>query len=130
MVAGKASNIIADFLERLSALLDDQLATEEQVMIVSNYPGLESHAQSHESARAELKRLAGAYYSGSLPIAYDTMRFVRDWVRTHLPEEDARFADFLMNRRGNMFLRKGRWRSGIIFAPEELQSNEPTLNGH
>ena len=120
MVAGKAANIIADFLERLAAMLDDQLATEEQVMIVSDYPDLDAHTHSHEEGRARLKELARAFYAGSLPIAYDTMHFVREWVRTHLPNDDRHFADFLLNRRSNMFTRKGRWRSGAIFSPGEF----------
>jgi len=128
MVAGKAANIIADFLDRLAGLLDDHLATEEQVMIVSSFPGLEAHVHNHEAARAELRKLSQAFQSGSLPIAYDTMRFVRAWVRNHLPEDDCRFADFLLNRRSNMFTRKGRWRSGAIFETDEPE-HEPTVNG-
>jgi hemerythrin len=119
MVAGKASNIIADFLERLTCSLDDQLATEEQVMIVSDYPELDAHSQNHEIARAQLKALMRAFEAGSLPIAYDTMNFVRSWVRTHVPADDRRFADFLLNRRSAMFVRKGRWRSASMLTPEE-----------
>jgi len=128
MVAGKAATIIADFLDRLAALLDDQLATEEQVMIVSSYPELEGHVHNHEAARAELRKLTQAFHSGSLPIAYDTMRFIRDWVRNHLPEDDWQFADFLLNRRSNMFTRKGRWRSGVIFETDEPEP-EPVNEG-
>jgi hemerythrin len=119
MVAGKSSNIIADFLERLTSSLDDQLATEEQVMIVSDYPELDLHSQSHETARARLKDLMRAFEGGSLPIAYDTMSFVRNWVRTHVPSDDRRFADFLLNRRSAMFVRKGRWKSGAILPAGE-----------
>lgn len=119
MVAGKASGMIADFLDRLAVTLDDQLATEEQVMIVSDYPDLDQHSHSHEAARAKLKNLMHAFQSGALPIAFDTMDFVRTWLRTHLPAEDRRFADFLLNRRSAMFVRKGRWRSGEIFSPKE-----------
>jgi len=126
MVAGKAANIIADFLDRLGGLLDDQLATEEQVMIVSSFPELDAHVRNHESARAELRKLSQAFYSGSLPIAYDTMHFVRDWVRNHFPEDDCRFADFLLNRRSNMFTRKGQWRSGAIFG---MDQPEHAVNG-
>ncbi|MGA2183765.1 MAG: hemerythrin domain-containing protein [Bryobacteraceae bacterium] len=130
MVAGKASNIIADFLDRLAVTLDDQLATEEQVMIVSDYPELDTHSHSHEGARAKLKDLIRAFQAGSLPIAYDTMHFVRNWVRTHVPAEDRRFADFLLNRRSAMFVRKGRWRSGEIFAPDEQPAVAAPLNGN
>ena len=119
MVAGKASGIIADFLDRLAVALDDQLATEEQVMIVSDYPELDAHSRSHEAARAKLKDLVRAFHAGSLPIAYDTMHFMRDWVYTHVPVDDGRFADFLLNRRSDMFVRKGRWRSGEMFFLDE-----------
>lgn len=128
MVAGKASNIIADFLDRLAAVLDDQLATEEQVMIVSDYPELDEHSRSHEAARVRLKELVRAFESGSLPIAYDTMDFVRNWVRSHVPAEDSRFADFLLNRRSAMFVRKGRWRSGEILTTRE-QPVAASMNG-
>jgi hemerythrin-like metal-binding protein len=129
MVAGKASSIIADFLDRLAVTLDDQLATEEQVMIVSDYPELDAHSHSHEAARAKLKDLVRAFQAGALPIAYDTMDFVRNWVRTHLPAEDRRFADFLLNRRSAMFVRKGRWRSGEIFSQDEQNMVAP-VNGN
>ena len=125
MVAGKASSIIAGFLDRLAVTLDDQLATEEQVMIVSDFPELAEHSQSHEVARAKLQDLVRAFHQGSLPIAYDTMDFVRNWIRTHLPDEDRQFADFLLNRRSAMFVRKGRWRSGEIFAREEYEVAAP-----
>jgi hemerythrin len=88
-------------------------------MIVSDYPDLNTHSHSHEEAREKLKNLVRAFQSGSLPIAFDTMEFVRNWVRTHLPADDRRFADFLLNRRSAMFVRKGRWRSGEIFARQE-----------
>jgi hemerythrin-like metal-binding protein len=129
MVAGKASSIIADFLDRLAVTLDDQLATEEQVMIVSDYPDLDEHSHTHEAARARLRQLVQAFHSGSLPIAYDTMDFVRNWVRTHLPEEDRQFADFLLNRRSAMFVRKGRWRSGEIFTYDDRDVAAP-VNGN
>jgi len=129
MVAGKASGMIADFLDRLAVTLDDQLATEEQVMIVSGYPELDAHSRSHEAARAALKELNRAFHAGSLPIAYDTMRFVRNWIRTHFPAEDSGFADFLLNRRGAMFVRKGRWSSGEIFAVDE-EPLAASLNGN
>ncbi len=129
MVAGKASSIIADFLDRLAVTLDDQLATEEQVMIVSDYPDLCDHTHSHEAARVKLQDLVRAFRSGALPIAYDTMDFVRHWVRTHLPEDDRQFADFLLNRRSAMFVRKGRWRSGEIFLRDEEHVAAP-VNGN
>jgi hemerythrin len=129
MVAGKAFNIIADFLDRLALTLDDQLATEEQVMIVSDYPELGAHSRSHEAARAALKELIRAFRAGSLPIAYDTMHFMRNWVRTHVPVEDSRFADFLLNRRGAMFVRKGRWTAGDIFCYEDERAVAP-VNGN
>ncbi|HTP88049.1 MAG TPA: hemerythrin domain-containing protein [Bryobacteraceae bacterium] len=128
MVAGKASSMIAGFLERLAMTLDDQLATEEQVMIVSDYPHMEEHSRLHEEARAMLKNLVRAFESGALPIAYDTMHFVRHWVRTHVPSEDRRFADFLLNRRSAMFVRKGRWRTGQIFTAAE-EPEPAAVNG-
>jgi hemerythrin len=131
MVAGKASTIIADFLERLASALDDQLATEEQVMIVSDYPDLDAHSRSHEAARTKLRELGRAFAAGSLPIAYDTMDFVRNWVRTHVPVDDRRFADFLLNRRSAMFLRKGQWRSGaMVPSDEERAEVDAALSGN
>ena len=129
MVAGKASGMIADFLDRLAVTLDDQLATEEQVMIVSDYPDLDTHSQSHEIAREKLKALVRAFEAGALPIAFDTMEFVRNWVRTHVPADDRRFADFLLNRRSAMFVRKGRWRSGEIFSSMCQEPETAIANG-
>jgi hemerythrin len=96
---------------------------------VSDYPELDEHSRAHEAARAKLRELVRAFETGSLPIAYDTMDFVRNWLRTHVPVEDRRFADFLLNRRSAMFVRKGRWRSGDIFANNE-QPVGASVNGN
>jgi hemerythrin len=96
--------IVRDHKEvnHLSALVDklihytiDHFAAEEKAMEQVGYPGLDEHKKIHgqllDDAIAFKKRI-DAGDEGSIVSFY---HFLRDWLLTHIVEEDIKYAPFL-----------------------------------
>lgn len=122
MTGGNAQPIMGAFLDRLEAALLRHLSTEEEIMDVLNYPARAGHMREHDHARRVIERLQRAFREGSMPIAYDTMEFLRRWLRPHLRGPDREHAVFLRAHRRDLVDRRERWKSGTILQPHRTQS--------
>jgi len=119
MTGGNAQPIMGAFLDRLEAAILRHLSTEEEIMDVLSYPARADHVREHDHARRVVERLQRAFREGSMPIAYDTMEFLRSWLRPHLCGPDREHAVFLRAHRTELVNRRERWKSGTILQPDQ-----------
>lgn len=99
MTSGTTTTMIADFLRTLEEHLETHLRSEEHLMETLGFDGRADHVQEHNRAREAVRRLREASSAQSMPIAFDTMQFLRDWLRPHLDGPDRKLAAFLRERR-------------------------------
>lgn len=67
---------------------------EEQLMREHNYPGLESHIESHNQLLGRLNTLSLGIGAGQLD-KEGVKKLMTDWALFHIPLEDARFATYM-----------------------------------
>ena len=114
MAIGNTRTMMKSFLNRVESHLLSHLATEEQIMIMHPYAGVSEHLREHERARNMMRDLQRGSKAGSMPIAFDTMQFLRGWLTPHLNGPDRELFESLRHRRGSVFDRRQRWRSGTL----------------
>jgi len=100
MTSGTAMMMIEDFLQELEVCLAIHLGTEERLMETFRFDRRTDHIREHDRARDAVARLRAASGAGSMPIAFDTMEFLRGWLRPHLEGPDRELGDFLREHYG------------------------------
>ncbi len=67
---------------------------EELLMKQYNYPDYEHHKKKHESLIARLDEISVGILTDEIP-KNDVIKFMKDWVLTHILDEDMSFGHFL-----------------------------------
>ena len=71
-------------------------STEEQIMEKTAYPGLVDHKRIHTEFAQEVLKNALYYEEGKKFIPNQFVRFLRDWILTHVAFVDSSLGDYLM----------------------------------
>jgi hemerythrin-like metal-binding protein len=108
MTSGNTQAMMGSFLERLQTCLEHHFDTEEQLMAMHAYVGAGRHTLEHLSARETIRRLRKSFAAGSLPIAFDTMQFLRDWLKPHMLGVDREFIEFVLSNSATVVVRRPR----------------------
>ena len=88
------------------AYVKHHFSTEEQIMEKTAYPGLVDHKKIHTEFAQEVLRNALFFDDGKKYIPNQFVRFLRDWVLTHVALIDNSLGNFLIDlqNRGKLFL--------------------------
>jgi len=93
---GRGRAALADVLRRLFLYVAVHFATEDQLMIESDYPDAQDHRAEHEAVIANLKRLEAAFQGGEPSAPRDTLRFMTTWASGHIANRDRRLVEHLL----------------------------------
>jgi hemerythrin len=85
-------------------------STEEKILERINFPGLAAHKKEHEDFVRELLQQVQAFQEGKKFVPNIFVRYLRDWVLTHIAVSDKLYALYLteMKKKGllvNMVLK-------------------------
>ena len=105
MVTGRGDVAVMETLNALIAQETRHFACEEKLMQKHGCPGLTEHRLHHRHLLKELQALRRRVRAGHMPVAYDTMQTMRQWVRDHINGEDRAAADHIMGRRADKHTR-------------------------
>ena len=67
---------------------------EEKIMEAINYPNLKEHKQTHEGFIKEMLSSVSAYTNGKQLVPNSFVRFLRDWLFTHILIDDKEWARY------------------------------------
>lgn len=98
MRAGTSRQEQGNILAFLRTYTIEHFQSEEAVMREGAYPDLVSHKAKHDDLLRQVKGLEEKYTAGSMTLSIMTLHFLKDWLVTHISEEDHKLAAHLRGR--------------------------------
>ena len=95
---GRGQAALANVLDRLFMYAFMHFATEDRLMIESDYPEAQAHRAEHDAVIANLKRLESECQAGVPSAPEDTLLFLRKWASNHISNGDRRLVAHLSSR--------------------------------
>lgn len=95
MQAGHAREELGRILAFLRLYTVKHFADEEALMEASAFPGLLRHRQLHQQFTARVADLERQHTAGQMALSLTIFRFLKDWLATHIDQEDRRVVDHL-----------------------------------
>ena len=96
--AGRSRQELGDILAFLRAYTVDHFQMEEAFMREAGYPHLLSHQALHGELVLQVRELEEKYATGSMTLSIMTMHFLKDWLTSHIQDEDRKLAAFLREK--------------------------------
>jgi hemerythrin len=88
IVAGRGKDVLNPTLEKLVNYTVQHFGAEEALMRSVAYPAFEVHRGKHLDLTEQVKDLVGKYGRGELVVSITLSRFLADWLRHHILEND------------------------------------------
>ncbi len=95
MIQGRGKTITGPLLQTLIAYAHEHLSAEEELMKATNYPDLDQHRADHRGLVKKLEELQAQHEQGDATVCITLLRFMRDWISTHLLEEDSKYTPWM-----------------------------------
>jgi hemerythrin len=92
---GRGQAALPDVLDRLFMYAFMHFATEDRLMIQSDYPDVQAHRAEHIALLADLKRLETECQAGIPSVPEDTLRVMTEWAGHHISNGDRRLVAHL-----------------------------------
>jgi len=87
-----------EILSFLKAYTIEHFGAEESLMRSQGYPGLAAHKAKHDDLVRQLKDLEERYAAGTMTLSIMTLHFLKDWLTSHILEEDLRIGEYLRQK--------------------------------
>lgn len=92
----KADSIqLGQTLQELRMYGEEHLASEEALMARLKFPDLEAHQDVHHLYRNKIAAFQGELVRVGESLAFDLLRFLRQWWTNHILELDFRYKPYL-----------------------------------
>ena len=95
MRENRQEQVLTPIFNELVDYTRGHFANEEALLVKYGYPAVVEHAAEHRRIVSELLSLKEDKLSSPSLISHETMEFLRDWLGTHVLEEDKAYAAFL-----------------------------------
>jgi hemerythrin len=93
-------------------------STEEKILERISYPDIAPHKKQHEDFVKEIIRQVQSFEEGKKFVPNLFVRYLRDWVLTHIAVSDRQYSDYLINLK----------KQGILFTAGS-NTREPANEG-
>jgi hemerythrin-like metal-binding protein len=95
---GHGRDALGPVLTQLAGYTLEHFAIEEALMSSADYPHRERHKEKHEALAAQVNELLLRYAEGYLTIPNTLARFLTEWLKHHIREEDVDFITWMKHR--------------------------------
>ena len=96
MRQGKSKEIQASLLNDLVQYTVKHFANEEQLMEQHKYADSSHHIAQHKKLVADVLAFKEKFDTGTAMISVDLMKFLRDWLATHIMKTDMKLGSALV----------------------------------
>jgi hemerythrin len=90
----------AYFLKTIKSVVDyvaKHFSAEEKMLENVNYPGLRTHKKQHEEFVKKVLEDVKSFQDGKKFVPNVFVRYLKDWVLSHIAVEDKRYAEYIFN---------------------------------
>ncbi len=98
MRSGHGKDVAGGVLRRLIDYTVNHFAAEEKLMKENGYPALAAHCVEHRALEAKVVAFKKDFDTGSNTITPELMKFLQNWLTTHILSVDQKYSDFLNSR--------------------------------
>ena len=98
MKARKGNEVIGKILNGLVDYTKTHFAAEEKYFAQYGYPDTAAHKQEHATFINEINKFKQDFESGKLSISIDVLKFLSNWLVTHIKGTDQKYSKFLNDK--------------------------------
>ena len=73
-------------------------AVEESLFRIFDYPDYARHKREHDRLKEEVREIEQRVHNGEKRIDSALLIFIKNWITTHIQEEDKRYSPFLLQQ--------------------------------
>jgi hemerythrin len=95
MQAGNGHDRVGSILERLLDYTQYHFTSEEALLREHGYAEDAAHRAEHAALSHHTRALQRRFAGGEIGVASETLRFLADWLKSHIVASDMRYAGFL-----------------------------------
>jgi len=95
----KGMEVVGPVLRQLLEYSRHHFAEEETWLKVIGYPGLQDQKKQHEFFISQVTELQDRYSKGEASIPISTLEFLREWLLSHILENDKKYGAFMLEVR-------------------------------
>ena len=98
LIAGAGKEGLGSTIGEFEKYTVEHFRTEEQLMVRTGYPRFKEHMLKHREMQDQVRQLVSDFEAGRITLQLTLARFLVDWIRHHIDEEDRAMADWLKGR--------------------------------
>jgi hemerythrin len=98
MKAGQASKEAPNILKELIEYTSFHFGAEENLIKKESYPDFQNHKKLHEDLVQQINKYQAEIATKSMTIGVKLSEFLKDWLLTHILDEDMKYGKFLNNK--------------------------------
>ncbi len=98
MKTGMGKEVVAKAIDELVDYTVVHFSNEEKLMTSYGFPGYIAHKKEHDEFTQKVRKLDEDFKSGKLLITIEIMRFLKDWLTTHIQGTDQKYSPFLIGK--------------------------------
>ncbi len=98
LLAGKGREEMGPTLMSLAAYTIEHFRMEEGLMTNHKYPGYTDHKRKHDDLVGQVNQLTQDFDAGRLTLPLTLARFLSDWIRHHIDDEDQKMANWIRSK--------------------------------
>ncbi|MDR1324807.1 MAG: bacteriohemerythrin [Treponema sp.] len=101
---GSANDIFRETIKGTVKYVSEHFSAEEAMMNRIKYPKLAEHKKEHEAFVQKVLEDVRQFESGHSFVPNTFVRFLKDWILTHIAVSDKKYADYIMHikKAGNL----------------------------
>ena len=95
MMEGRGQKEVEPIIKKLISYTDFHFKHEEELFDKFNYEGKQEHKAIHKNLIDQVVDLQAKVKAGEVPLSSDLMEFLKEWLMTHMLQEDKRYVTCL-----------------------------------
>ena len=98
LMTGRGKEMMGTTLRAVASYVAEHFRSEEALMAELEYQGSSEHRRKHEELSAQVRLLVADHAAGKLTLPLTLARFLADWLRNHIEEEDMKLVRWIREK--------------------------------
>ncbi|MFW6370001.1 MAG: bacteriohemerythrin [Bacteroidota bacterium] len=98
MAVGKGRDVLEEVIRELEKYIVIHFQSEERMMMINGFNGLEEHKQEHARFIGKIKEFKEKFKSGDRKLTIEVVDFLKEWIINHIQGMDKKYAAFFKEK--------------------------------